>query len=218
MEKENNFEEEVKKQNKIENEIFLKVKDVVKNAYSKETYKLIETEVRNRNYLPEDWQIGYAVERIQNMITPPAPESTGLFHYVNPANWRISKEELKNQVDNYDTLGFGSVRRVSVILIVASIIMSLVFVVVGWTSPSVLIDILLWIILAIFVNKGSRWAIIITMIYWTISKGAQIVSGEFNSAKIIFSVIFWGIFMSAFWQTYQVERARKKLKKQNYEK
>lgn len=52
---------------KIEQEIFKHLKDKIKNAYSKEAEETIETEVKNRNYLLEDWQIWAAVQRIKEM-------------------------------------------------------------------------------------------------------------------------------------------------------
>ena len=40
---------------KIEEEIAKDLKDKVKNVYAKDSQKIIETEVRNRKYLAEDW-------------------------------------------------------------------------------------------------------------------------------------------------------------------
>jgi hypothetical protein len=60
--------EENKDVNIIEQEIFEVVKDKVKNIYSKEIDSFIETEIRRRNYLKEDWQIGYSVDRIKEKV------------------------------------------------------------------------------------------------------------------------------------------------------
>ena len=57
-----------KELDKIEKEIFDHVKDKIKDVYSKEAQGIIETEVRNRNYLSEDWQILNAVDRIKEMF------------------------------------------------------------------------------------------------------------------------------------------------------
>lgn len=56
------------KQNKIENEIFEKIKGLVKNIDLEESRKTIEAEIKNRNYLPEEWQIEYAIQRIVEKI------------------------------------------------------------------------------------------------------------------------------------------------------
>ncbi len=69
---------------KTENEIFEHFKGKVENIYSKEAQEVIETEIRNRDYLSEDWQIGYAVERIQEKI----------------AEDRKKQQLLKEKIDN----------------------------------------------------------------------------------------------------------------------
>jgi len=83
---------------------------------------------------------------------------------------------------------------------------------VGWIPSEIWIDIILILILAFFVYKGQRWAMIATMIYWTFSRGFQLVSGfsvgDFSAGNIIMPIIWWAIFMGVFWQAYQVERAR----------
>ena len=56
------------KQEKIEDEIFEKLKDKIKEIDSKETKDVIKTEIMDRNYLSEDWQVDYAVQRIQEKI------------------------------------------------------------------------------------------------------------------------------------------------------
>lgn len=53
--------------NKIEEEIFNSIKDK-SNLPDQELEKAIEKEVRIKNYLLEDWQIHYAIERIKEMI------------------------------------------------------------------------------------------------------------------------------------------------------
>ena len=42
--------------------------------------------------------------------------------------WKMDKEELKNQIENYDTLGFlSSARKVATALIIFSVILTLIF-------------------------------------------------------------------------------------------
>lgn len=74
---------------KIENEIFEQLKDKVKNTYSKETQEIIEKEIRNRNYLSEDWQILNAVDRTKERI------KEYLMSQIKPLTF---KEEMKNPV------------------------------------------------------------------------------------------------------------------------
>ena len=132
--------------------------------------------------------------------------------------WKMDKEELKNQIENYDTLGFlSSARKVATALIIFSVILTLIFVMVGWILPEVWMDIVVGLILALFVYKGKKWAMIAVMTYWTAMKGLQVISGfsteDFSPGNIIIPVIWWAILMGAFWQAYQVERERKRFKK-----
>jgi len=132
----------------------------------------------------------------------------------------MDEEELKNQIENYNTLVFfRSARKVATALMIFSAIITLIFVMVGWLSSETWIDIVLILILAFFVYKGKKWAMIVTMIYWTLSKGLQIVSGfsaeDFSGGNIIMLILWWTIFMEAFWQAYQVETARRKEKIKN---
>ncbi|MDH5683822.1 MAG: hypothetical protein OEZ20_05100 [candidate division WOR-3 bacterium] len=132
---------------------------------------------------------------------------TGLF------KWKMNEEELKNQVENYDTLGFfRSARKVATAMMIFSIIITLIFVMVGWAVFLFSgIDIALVLILTFFVYKGKKWAMMMTMIYWTFSKGLQVVSGlgvGAGATIVVGSVIWWAIFMGVFWQAYQVEKER----------
>jgi hypothetical protein len=129
--------------------------------------------------------------------------------------WKMDEEELKNQVENYATLGFfRSARKVATALMIFSAIITLIFVMAGWFPYGIWVDIVLILILALFVYKGKKWAMIVTMIYWTFSKGFQLVSSfsvdNFSAGNIIMPIIWWAIFMGAFWQAYQVERERRK--------
>ena len=80
---------------KIENEIFEHLKDKIKNTSSKETQKIIETEVRDRNYLSEDWQIHYAVKRIMEKRN---------IKFVNQMN-ELEKPEKKKKWWQYRKIG-----------------------------------------------------------------------------------------------------------------
>ncbi len=53
---------------KIEAEIVEKMRGKIKEIYSKDSEKAIESEIKAKNYLSEDWQVEYAVQRIQEKI------------------------------------------------------------------------------------------------------------------------------------------------------
>ena len=133
--------------------------------------------------------------------------------FTNFFKWKMDEKELQNQIENYNMLGFfSSVRKVAAAFMIFSSIITLIFTMIGWFPSEIWIDIVLVLILSFFVYKGQKWAMIVTMIYWTISKGFQLIGGffaeDFSGGNIIMPVIWWGIFMAVFWQAYQVERAR----------
>ncbi len=53
---------------KIEEDIYLSIRDKARPLKSKVLNAIIEEEVRKRKYLSEDWQVGYAVEKIKERI------------------------------------------------------------------------------------------------------------------------------------------------------
>jgi len=87
-----------------------------------------------------------------------------------------------------------------------------------WFSSKVWIigDVILVLVLAFFIYRGKKWAMVATMIYWTISKGLQVVSGfsveDFSAGSTIMIVLWWALFMGFFWRAYQVEKERKRLR------
>ena len=140
--------------------------------------------------------------------------------FISLFKWKMDEEELKHQVENYNTLGFlSSARKVATALIIFSVVLTLIFVMVGWISAEVWMDIVIGLVLAVFVYKGNKWAMIITMIYWTAMKGLQVVSGfsleNFRASHIWGPIIWWAILMGALWQAYQVERERARLRNES---
>jgi len=64
--------------NKIENEILGETIERVKNLPSKEAERIIEEEVRKRDYLPEEWNVHYAVKRIKEKIDQVCPKKQNM--------------------------------------------------------------------------------------------------------------------------------------------
>jgi len=129
--------------------------------------------------------------------------------------WNMDEKQLRYQIENYNTAGsFSASRKVATVVMIFLVMLNLILVIVDWSSPGILIDVILMLGLAFFVYKGSKWAMIITMIYWTFSKGFQVINA-FSSAEVVTAgsilipIVFWAIFMAVFWQAYQVERARR---------
>jgi len=78
--------------NNLEQDIFEAVKEKFKDLSPKEAKKIIEGEVRKRNYLSEDWQINYAVERIKEMLDKHVKEE------IRPLNFKEEMNHLASRI------------------------------------------------------------------------------------------------------------------------
>src|SRR3990167_2133717 len=96
-------------------------------------------------------------------------------------SWKIKPEELKEQLDNYNTLGiWKSYKGISTLLII-------------------------YIPIAFFVYRGHRWAMIAIMILWTLEKGIQLVQ-----LGNVIPIIWYLAFMPYFYKAWKVEAERRK--------
>ena len=90
--------------------------------------------------------------------------------------WRIDQEALTNQVQDYKNLKFyQSARGQSVLLLILSAIINIIFIRFFHTSASTLFDISIFLVLAFFIYKGHKWAMIAAMLLWTIEKVSQLI-------------------------------------------
>ncbi len=137
--------------------------------------------------------------------------------WVSLFKWKLDEKELKNQIENYNTLGFfKALKKISAGLIMLAVILNIIFITAGYLDADAWVDTLIWIILAIFVYRGRRWAIIITIILWTFEKGYQFYGiTQGGSGNIVVLIIWWAAYTDIFWKTYQVEKERKKIGKDN---
>lgn len=129
----------------------------------------------------------------------------------------LFKKSLKNQVENYANLGlYKSARGIAAILMILSVVAILIGMMVGLFhfNSLVLVDFAFLLILAFFVYKGKKLAMIIAMIYWTIAKGFQIYYGfpyfeyfSINEIRIV-ALIGWIIFILIIGYSYRVEKTR----------
>ena len=135
--------------------------------------------------------------------------------------WKLSKQELKNQVENYDSLTlFGSFRKISASLMFFIAILNLFYLVMYYFQPTdpfslfYLIDISMLIILATAVYQGMKQAIFISIIFWTMEVFYQIYCdiGNNNIVDIFLSLFFWAIFINIFYKTWVIEKERQKQK------
>lgn len=125
---------------------------------------------------------------------------------------KMSPGRLLNQVKNYDTLTWvNSARKLAVLV-------SLFNVWIIIDRPDLWFDMAIVLILAFYIFKGKSIASILAMIYVTLGKGAYIYVSYsemgFNIGQVI-QFIMWIVFMSVFYQAWQVEKAREEKHKED---
>jgi len=130
-------------------------------------------------------------------------------------SWKIEEADLKNQVENYNTLKISeSYRGISVLIISALLGFSLVLAFFGvYADISTMIcGIVLYLPIIFFVYKGHRWAIVLLMAMWTLEKGYQLYEiGQGGGGSGIMPIIWWLIIMPYFWKALKVENEKRKL-------
>jgi len=212
------MKEKIKKSSsEIEEEILKRIyKKIKKEKVSdSELDKMILEEIENSMSFSEDWKIYYTKERIKKGVKEKNKKQSDKF-LLGLFELKLDEKELKNQIENYNTLSFlKSARKIATASIVFIAIITSIFIMVAWFISDAWIDIILILMIAFFVYRGKKWALITIMIYWTYSKGFQIVSSfsieNFSIGNIIMPVIWWIIFMGIFYKAYQVERERGKI-------
>lgn len=122
--------------------------------------------------------------------------------------WQIDPGNLQNQVKNYNKLNLmQSARGISFVLLIFSAIVTFA---VSYFIPQLAsgwIDAVLFLVLGFFIYRGYKLAMIAAMILWTIEKGGSIV---LNPSNFVLPLIWWAIYMHAFYLAYKTEVARNK--------
>lgn len=125
-------------------------------------------------------------------------------------SWKVSDKDLKNQVENYQSLKITeSYRGVAALLILASMALTVILVQFGVVESDAVYGAIIYLPIAFFIWKGHRWAMIAMMILWTIEKGYQLYASIGVTTPIV-PIIWWSIFMHYFYNAYKVEAARRK--------
>lgn len=128
--------------------------------------------------------------------------------------WQLDQDEVRKQAAEYATLKFWkSARAGAVLCLLISIAITSAAAYFGalGVDASSYVDVGLMAFLAIFIAFGHRWAMIVAMVYWTISKILAIVgvvqSG--SGAIAITQIVWWAIYMHAFYFSFRVEQLRR---------
>lgn len=129
-------------------------------------------------------------------------------------SWKITSEELKEQVENYNTLKITqSYRGVSVLIVGALLLFSLLLSFFGVYADvtSMIYGMLIYVPILFFVYRGHRWAIILLMILWTYEKGYTLFLSVQSGGGGIGSVIWWLIVTPYIYNALVVENAHRKI-------
>lgn len=135
--------------------------------------------------------------------------------YFKIFKWEPSKEELNNQIENYNSLSItksykGIASLITLGLVLMGVIVSL-FVYETLFSLDIFIGLAIYIILSFFIYKGGhRWAIIALIVVWTYEKIIGII--EYGG---ISHLLWWIVITPFFYRALRVENEIKKLKPKN---
>jgi S1-C subfamily serine protease len=132
--------------------------------------------------------------------------------------WRIDQDELNRQVSEYDSLKiWQSVRGQSLLLFAFSSCVTISFIVFFNYPILDFIEAFISLFLGYFIYRGNIWSIIVAMVFWSFEKGFQLYD-TFQSYDVIggphvnplIPIIWWTIYMHAFYFSLRVENIRKK--------
>ncbi len=129
--------------------------------------------------------------------------------------WILDKDVLERQVKEYKTLSvwYASRKIAAIALLFSSVLTILLVMFANWDSSS-LIDVVLMLFIAFFVYRGHRWAMIMAMLYWTYAKFyglyASYSSTSTTHTSPIIAIVWWAIYMHAFYEAFKVEQLRRK--------
>lgn len=131
--------------------------------------------------------------------------------------WRIGEDELREQVEGYDSLKFfESARGISVLFILLAILVTVIFVLVGYASTDAYFDVIIFAILGFFIALGHRWAMLVMMGVWTLEKAYPVIIAiqtDTNTGTVVIQFFWWAFYMHTFYLAFKVEQNRLRNKK-----
>ena len=124
--------------------------------------------------------------------------------------WRTDPEEVRRQVAAYHTLRvWQSARGTSALLCMLTVVVTMLLSgYMGLSSSEITTEAVIWTTVAILMYRGYRWAFVVGMLLWTFEKGELLLSGR---GSPVVQVIWWTIYMSAFFLALKVENERPRL-------
>jgi len=132
----------------------------------------------------------------------------------------MNNEDLKYQVENYNSLDIWKYVKEEIDEAAGLLLFMIIFDFSSENTKYGWIDLALFLISTLSLDKRSKAALIITMICWTLVKFLQMVKGLSNgdTYAVIGAILFWLvliILIKRLWRAYIVEKEREKLTPQN---
>ncbi len=137
--------------------------------------------------------------------------------------WRLDQNELDKQIAEYQSLKITqSARGQSFLFIIFSGLVTTILILFFNSSSANFVGVFISLLLGYFIYRGQKWAMITAMIYWSFNQLIQVYkgiesyvinSGDPNltsiSSTILIHLLWWAIYMHAFYLAFTAERLRK---------
>jgi hypothetical protein len=140
--------------------------------------------------------------------TTDAPKSKkSAFSFL--AWWVTDPAEIDKQVAGYTSLKpWQSARGTASLLCVFTVVVTtLLGSFLQMSTGEIATEATIWLAVALFMYRGHRWAFVMGMILWTIEK-AMLLFGSTSARAPIVQIIWWTIYLNAFFLAFKVESRR----------
>jgi hypothetical protein len=138
--------------------------------------------------------------------------------------WYIDPVELYKQASQYDTIPFmRSARGMAVLCLLFSCVVGLILAYLKLIALDELaFDCAVFVVLAIFIYRGHRWAILAAMGLWTYEQGLAVYNAVVGGVVVggvrvhlnpVMQIIWWCIYMHCFYLAFRVEQQRRLARK-----
>ncbi len=138
------------------------------------------------------------------------PEESGRKRGLNWVRWwQTDQAEIDEQARLYDAIGFrNSWRGWAVLCLALNGFITVVMAAVSAATFGSLLDVAVMAILALFIYRGHRWAMIGAMILCTIEKVFWIAA---HPDTAVTAIIWWGFNIHVFYNAFRVEQRRRNM-------
>jgi hypothetical protein len=125
--------------------------------------------------------------------------------------WKVDQSEIEDQIQKYGTLNlFKSARGQAVLCLLFSVAATATMILLKSVEISSSVDIGIFVVLAVFIYFGHRWAMLAAMVFWTLEKVYVVYAGAgVPGSNPVVQLIWWCIYMHAFYFAFRVEKERR---------